>query len=178
MKLKLNALKAAFPLCQPIWALLLTLSIFPPYCCLLALSLPLSLLLISQRERFIKSPKLRLISTVLWIVKMPRLTWRLQSHPPTHPPSSQPAHQHCHGNKVARNSFSPDWGWGYHFLTLACSMLFYKCTLQRAVPGAEESELTWELSYILGVIYHQRQIMQHWNMSKYGSVLYSLALKI
>lgn len=38
MKLKLNALKAAFPLCQPIWALPLTLSIFPPRFCLPSLS--------------------------------------------------------------------------------------------------------------------------------------------
>lgn len=74
-----------------------------------------------ESGRFIKSPKLRVISTVLWIVKMLRSDLMAAK---VHPPPNQPAHQHCHGNKVERNSFSPDSGWSYHsqWLFEACSL--------------------------------------------------------
>lgn len=56
---------------------------------LLPLLSPLSLSCSSQSggERFIKSPKLRLISTVLWIVKMPRPDLAA-AEAPSQPPSS------------------------------------------------------------------------------------------
>lgn len=52
-----------------------------------SLLLPFSLVPAHLTERFIKSPKLRLISTVLWIVKMPRPYLAAAK---VHPPSPLP----------------------------------------------------------------------------------------
>lgn len=111
-EIKAEHFKSCFSLVSANMSFILDADYFPPHCCLLSLSLSVVLISQIEWERFIKSPKLRLISTVLWIVKMPSPAWRLQSRTPQppQPTPNQRAHQHCHGNKVARNSFSADWG--------------------------------------------------------------------
>lgn len=97
--------------------------------------------------KIIKSPKLRVISTVLWIVKMLRSD--LMAAKVHHPPHPLPL-----TNQLINIAMETKWQEIAFYYTEAGVIVpdgglkhaLYKCMLQRAEPGTEG--LTWELRFI------------------------------